>query len=691
MYLRAFLFFLITSSVQLFSIESTELIKPLEVLPLAKHVTVFIDESNQASLEDLMKDDNLLKQPKDDNLSFGYSENTHWFAFEFFNDTSEDLSRYLEVAYPPLDTIILYQTLNKKVVFTETLGDDISMLARSIKHHSHVFLMKFLPKQKYKIYLKVKTTSSIRVPLTLYSVKSFHEKDHIEQYILGLYYGVMIAMILYNLLIFLTIKEINYLWYVLYISTFTMFVLVLNGVASERFWPDSPSWWSNLSLNVFGLAFLAFFINFARAFLNFKNYAPLLNHVLLYLTGFYALMIPLCFVLPLRFLNQYNSVLAFLNALMVVGMAIFAIMKGFRPARLFLLAFGVLLFFGIIWTLSRGGLFGNSFIAEYGMQIGSVIEVIVLAIALGKTLNTLKTEKEKTELESLKNRLLLLESFSRFVPKQFLKSLGKSSVEEVNEGEANAQEMVVMFCDIRKFTSLSESMTPDENFRFLNSYLKRMAPIILNNNGFIDKFIGDAIMALFAKADDALRASIAMYKELIHYNKLRNRQNYAPIDIGIGLNAGQVILGTVGSKERLDTTVIGNAVNLASRIESLNKIYGTRLILSESVREGLHSKDKFRLRLIDNIMVRGKESSTKIYECYDIDSDDHKRDKEKLLVEYEEALEYYTKGSFETALAKFNALAKNDSSDLIYTMYVKRCKKLQERQPKAWRGVSRMR
>ena len=688
MYLRAFFFFLITSSVQLFSIE---LIKPLEVLPLAKHVTVFIDESNKASLEDLMENNNLLKQPKDDNLSFGYSENTHWFAFEFFNDTSKDLSRYLEVAYPPLDTIILYQTLDKKVVFTETLGDDISMLARSIKHHSHVFLMKFLPKQKYKIYLKVKTSSSIRVPLTLYSVKSFHEKDHIEQYILGLYYGVMIAMILYNLLIFLTIREINYLWYVLYISSFTMFVLVLNGLASERLWPNSPRWWSNLSLNVFGLAFLSFFINFARAFLNFKNYAPLLNRVLLYLTGFYALMIPLCFVLPLRFLNQYNSVLAFLNALMIVGMAIFSIMKGFRPARLFLLAFGVLLFFGIIWTLSRGGLFGNSFIAEYGMQIGSVIEVIVLAIALGKTLNTLKTEKEKKELEFLKGRLLLLESFSRFVPKQFLKSLGKSSVEEVNEGEANAQEMVVMFCDIRKFTSLSESMTPDENFRFLNSYLKRMTPIILNNNGFIDKFVGDAIMALFAKADDALQASIAMCKELTHYNKLRARQNYAPIDIGIGLNAGQLILGTVGSKERLDTTVIGNAVNLASRIESLNKIYGTRLILSESVKEGLHSKSKFRLRLIDNIMVRGKESSTKIYECYDIDLDDQKRDKEKLLVEYEEALEHYTKGRFETALAKFNTLAKNDSSDLIYTMYVKRCKKLEERQPKGWRGISRMR
>ena len=166
----------------------------------------------------------------------------------------------------------------------------------------------------------------------------------------------------------------------------------------------------------------------------------------------------------------------------------------------------------------------------------------------------------------------LTDAYGRFVPHQFLNLLGYESIIDVNLGDQVQQEMSVLFADIRDFTTLSETMTPQENFNFINAYLSRMEPAITSNNGFIDKYIGDAIMALFSDfADDAVKAGIAMLNILTNYNEDRQRVGYIPIQIGIGINSGSLMLGTVGGKSRMDSTVISDAVNLASHIEGLTK------------------------------------------------------------------------------------------------------------------------
>ena len=207
-------------------------------------------------------------------------------------------------------------------------------------------------------------------------------------------------------------------------------------------------------------------------------------------------------------------------------------------------------------------------------------------------------------------------SIERFVPHAFLAIIGKPSIVEVELGDNKRKNMTVLFSDIRSFTTLSEKMTPDENFAFINTYLAHMGPVIRTHNGFIDKYIGDAIMALFEDADDALRAGLAMHDALEGFNAERRASGLEPIGIGIGLNTGSLMLGTIGEKHRMDGTVISDAVNLASRIESLTKEYHVGLLISQYTYEQLADPRAYDIRPIDVVVVKGKTRPVTIFEVF---------------------------------------------------------------------------
>ncbi len=202
---------------------------------------------------------------------------------------------------------------------------------------------------------------------------------------------------------------------------------------------------------------------------------------------------------------------------------------------------------------------------------------------------------------------------SRFVPHELMRMLNKESIVDVQLGDQVQKTMTVLFSDIRSFTTLSETMTPLDNFKFINAYLSQMGPIIREHGGFIDKYMGDAIMALFEGGpDDAVRAGLAMLRQLEVYNEGRKRAGYVPIEIGIGINSGDLMLGTVGEQRRMEGTVISDTVNLASRLESLTKDYRLPLIISEYALKGLQGP--FETRFIDRLVVKGKSEPVSIYE-----------------------------------------------------------------------------
>ncbi len=256
----------------------------------------------------------------------------------------------------------------------------------------------------------------------------------------------------------------------------------------------------------------------------------------------------------------------------------------------------------------------------------------------------------------------LTNAYSRFVPREFLSLLGKKSMVDVQLGEQVEKEITVMFSDIRGFTELSEQMTPQENFNFINSYLHHMSPVIREYHGFIDKYIGDAIMALFpTNADDAVTACIAMLEKLTLYNQGRKRAGYRPIQIGIGLNTGILMLGTVGDQQRMDGTVISDAVNLASRIESMTKTYGVSLLISETTYFQLQNPSNYAIRIIDQVQAKGKSEPVTVFEVFNADPPHIIDAKLKTMVLFRQGFKLYHRTKFAEAQAMFTEVLEADT------------------------------
>lgn len=265
-------------------------------------------------------------------------------------------------------------------------------------------------------------------------------------------------------------------------------------------------------------------------------------------------------------------------------------------------------------------------------------------------------------------------AFGRLIPHQLLTLMGKSSVLDVQLGDQFESKLTVMSTDIRDFTALSENMTPHENFNFLNSYLAQMEPIIGAHGGIIDKFIGDSILALFTRgADDAVGGAIHMLEKLEKYNAGRARAGYAPLQIGLGLNTGLVMIGTVGGPDRMETTVIGDAVNLTSRIESATKIYFAPLLISQNTLYDLTSPDKYDIRFLDRIRVKGKTQPLSIYEVYDNDPVRLRDSKRADRVKFESAIACYHLKDIPRAMKLLDECIAATPKDIPARIYLSRC------------------
>jgi two-component system sensor histidine kinase ChiS len=259
-------------------------------------------------------------------------------------------------------------------------------------------------------------------------------------------------------------------------------------------------------------------------------------------------------------------------------------------------------------------------------------------------------------------------------------------------GDHVQQEMTVLFADIRSFTSLSETMTPKENFDFVNAFLHRVGPIIREHGGIIDKYIGDAVMALFPNSpDNAIAAALKMQEKVAEYNKQRIERGWIPIKIGVGLHTGNLILGTVGEAERMNSTVIADAVNLASRLEAATKYYGVGIIVSEKTLEKLPNTSEFKTRLLDKVQVKGKLESVIIHHVFDADADNVYQWQEQDFMQWQTAMELYFNQQLQAASAIFQQILLQYPSDSPAQLYLERITKLLAEGLSAnWQGIESM-
>ncbi len=304
-----------------------------------------------------------------------------------------------------------------------------------------------------------------------------------------------------------------------------------------------------------------------------------------------------------------------------------------------------------------------------------------------------KLEEQNTILQAMNEELTQLNTaYERFVPREFLGFLNKRSIIDVELGDHVQRKNTIVFSDIRGFTSLSEQMTPEENFHFINSYLGRMGPIVRQYEGFIDKYIGDEIMALFPEsAENAVRSAIVMLAALSCYNQGRQERGRAPIRIGIGINTGHTMLGIIGEHGRMEGTVISDAVNLASRVEGLTKTYGASILLSEYTLSAIDNPDQYNHRFLGKVQVKGKENVVSIYEVFDGDSSQVKELKLKTHADFAQGLEYYFARAFTKAAHCFQAVLEVNSDDKATLLYVDRANRFMESSPPdGWQGVEVM-
>jgi two-component system sensor histidine kinase ChiS len=314
----------------------------------------------------------------------------------------------------------------------------------------------------------------------------------------------------------------------------------------------------------------------------------------------------------------------------------------------------------------------------------------------------------------------LSEKFQLFVPEQLLGRIAPQGIESIQLGNVTEEELTILFCDIRGFTAIAESQEARETFEWLNAFFTEMNDCITSHGGFIDKYLGDAIMSVFDKrkshAMDAIEAAVAMQESLQKFNASRQKYNLEnPLNIGTGINTGIGMIGTLGSDRRMDSTVIGDVVNTASRLENLTKIYGCQIIVSENAlvhaREFLNgispnsnSKESLLLkcdlevgtqetiistsrataadsdlpsnnyyyRWIDRVTPRGKQQAIEIYEIWSASSPDSEV---KLLTQvlFDKGIQGWQSERYVAALGYFQQLIEQNPADTVVSFYINRC------------------
>ena len=281
---------------------------------------------------------------------------------------------------------------------------------------------------------------------------------------------------------------------------------------------------------------------------------------------------------------------------------------------------------------------------------------------------------------------------SRFVPSAFLDFLQKRSIVDIRLGDHISKEMTVMFSDLRSFTTLSEQMTPRQNFDFVNAYLKRVSPVVREHHGFIVKYLGDGMMAIFPECpDDALQAGIDKLRQVEEYNAYRAVIGRQPVRIGIGINTGHMMVGIVGDADRMQGDAFSDNVNLTSRIEGLTRHYDISLIITAETHRRLADPQRYAIRFVDKVQVQGKTEVLHLFEVFDADPPAQRTLKQTALADYDQAMQHYYARDFAEAQARLlSVLQRNPKDKVAWHHLVQATRLLDEGVTDNWTGVTVM-
>jgi len=414
----AFLAMLIFASAAL-AREPAPLPGALGRVSLGAYVEVLEDPGGQMRLEEVRRPGHAARfaPTGSDPVNFGYTNSAWWLRFSLPGGAPAAEELLLEVAFPSIDRIELH--LPEPVAgegpryWTRLTGDEFPWSTREMKHRNYVFRFN-APQQPgpHVYYLRVQSQSVLTTPLTLWRPEAFAERDRDVQLLLGVFYGLALALVLYNLMLYSAVRDRTYLIYVLYATAFGLFLFGYDGLAYQYLWPESPYWANHASATTLSLT-LALGALFARAFLDMRRNSPRADWAMqaVVATGFaLALCSATGWLLHYGTVLRTISVLGFAVAALSTVIAVRALLDGYRPARYFLLAWAGLLVFILFGALRNFALVPTNFVTIYGLHVGFALDVLLLSFALGDRISILRRERAQAHAETLKAQALLLEA-----------------------------------------------------------------------------------------------------------------------------------------------------------------------------------------------------------------------------------------------------------------------------------------
>ncbi len=578
-------------------------------------------------------------------VNSGFSSSAYWVRFSLINRTKSDLIRYLEVPFPLIDNVDLYFPESHGSYDLKKAGEIVPASQKEIQYKNPIFVLT-LPQGSHTFYLRYQDKGSVPFSLTLWDPVEFTIQSTKEFYIYGTYFFLLFAFLVFNLIIYFTIHEESYLYYIIYIVNMICWQLSYSGYATTLLWPENP-WLTNHSIPFFICTTSICAINFARSFLDTASNTPSVDRFFRYY-GFCFTFTSVTVLLPdYSFSITLSTVLATSFVLLIFYTAFLCMRKRYHPARYFIIAWFMLIMGTVALGFKCFGLLPSTYFTEYGQYFGSLLEIILLSLALIDRLNIMKQEKELAQSEALSIQRNIKEKLEKQVQvrtkeltlsNQYLESLSNKLskylspqiYDSIFTGKNDAKQqskrkkLTIFFSDIVGFTDLTDSVEPEEVTGILNLYLNEMSKIALKHGGTIDKFIGDSVMVFFGAPEskgqrqDAIRClemAIEMRQKIktIHYCA-ETESIHEPLHVRMGINTGYCAVGNFGSENRLEYTIVGRPVNLANRLEA--RAENNQIIISASTYELV--KDHISCTKQGEVKVKGIARKIQTYSVDDV-------------------------------------------------------------------------
>ncbi|MBU2539130.1 MAG: response regulator [Proteobacteria bacterium] len=364
---------------------------------LATHLELLEDPTGNLTITDIvsLQTGGRFTPSTDDTPGFGFTGSAVWARFAIKNTLPHSVEYFLEVKYPLLDRLDLYIPADAGAYTVLNAGDSFPFRQRAIQYKNNTLPIRLAPDEQKTFYLRCETTSSLNLPLTLHSPASLAGEIGLEQTLLGIYYGILLVMMIYNFFIYLGLKDNTYLYYVLFVLTYMLFQLSVNGMAFQYFWPNRI-WWANNCTPFFIFLAYIFATQFTRYILDTPRNVPRIDTILRV-----GLVLSIVGSILTLFVGYHLSIrLATLMSLTVVALIVagfICMLKGYRPARYYFLAWSVSMLGVTVYALKSFGILPHTFITHWGIQIGSAWEVILLSLGLADRFQLIKQEKEQLQ------------------------------------------------------------------------------------------------------------------------------------------------------------------------------------------------------------------------------------------------------------------------------------------------------